>query len=97
MLAELGSAASVIAQMALGILLPHYIVNWDVRGLSQERWLRSWPPASHYSAVVVFGPIAVLVHFVRTRRNVAGLVLGLFGALVAMLPGMLLGLVVPSP
>jgi hypothetical protein len=43
---------------------------------------RSFPPATFWIAVVVFGPLSIPVHFLRTRRDWTGLLLGL-GLLVA--------------
>ena len=70
--------------MALGVLVPAGIVRWDLRRLRGENLARSWPDASLWSAVVVFGFLCVPVHFIRTRRSWGGLglaALGLAGAL----------------
>lgn len=64
--------------MALGIAVPASVVRYDVARLHGERLARAWPDASLWSAVVVFGPLCVPVHFIRTRRSWAGLGLGVF-------------------
>jgi hypothetical protein len=69
----------------LGIVVPAGIVRYDVARLSGERLARAWPEASLWSAVVVFGPLCLPVHFIRTRRNWAGLGLGLAALVVAVL------------
>jgi len=66
----------------LGIAVPAGIVRYDVARLNGERLARAWPDASLWSAVVVFGPLCLPVHFLRTRRGWVGLGLGL-GAFVS--------------
>lgn len=70
---------------ALGIAVPARIVRYDVAKLQGERLARAWPDSSLWSAVVVFGPLCVPVHFIRTRRNWAGLGLGIFWLVCAVL------------
>jgi hypothetical protein len=60
------------------------IIVRDERRLRGERFARSWPPPSRDAAI--FGlwlmgvhPLCVLVHFIRTRRSLAGLGMGLLG------------------
>jgi len=72
------SEALVLAfSLLLNAALPFAIVKYDLRRLSEERLSRAWNEASFLSAVVVFGPLSVPVHFVKTRRSWAGLGLGL--------------------
>ncbi len=71
--------------IVLGILVPAGIVRWDLRRLTGENLARSWPDASLWSAVVVFGPLSVPVHFIRTRRSWAGLGLAAFWLVCALL------------
>lgn len=71
--------------VALGIAVPALIVRRDLAGLGGEELARAWPDASLWSAVVVFGPLSVAVHFMRTRRGWKGLGLAavwLVGALL---------------
>ena len=46
--------------------------------------LQGWNDASFWSAIVVFGPLSIPVHFARTRRSVLGLVIGVFWAGLVM-------------
>jgi hypothetical protein len=62
---------------ALNAALPYLIVKRDLERLPEDRLSRAWNEASFLSAVIVFGPLAVPVHFVKTRRSWAGLALGL--------------------
>ena len=72
------SEVLVIAlSFALNAALPYAIVKRDLARLTPERLSRAWNEASFLSAVVVFGPLCVPVHFVKTRRSWAGLALGL--------------------
>lgn len=63
---------------ALGIAVPANVVRYDLARLQGERLARAWPDSSLWSAVVVFGPLCVPVHFIRTRRSWAGIGLGVF-------------------
>ena len=85
--------------LLLGVFLnsyfPYLIVRFDEKRLSAERLERAWNPASFWIAIVVFGPLALPVHFTRTRRSLVGLGLGLalaaLAVLAAALPLELLG------
>jgi hypothetical protein len=81
----LGEVLLYTVSFALGILVPAMIVRRDLARLGGERLARAWPEASLWSAVVVFGPLCVPVHFIRTRRSWAGLGLGLFWLACALL------------
>jgi hypothetical protein len=75
-----------VLSFALGIAIPATIVRRDLARLTGERLARSWPDASLWSAVVVFGPLCLPIHFIRTRRSLVGAALGLgwfAGAIVA--------------
>ncbi|HWZ89729.1 MAG TPA: hypothetical protein VNW92_12790 [Polyangiaceae bacterium] len=62
---------------AVSRALPYAIVKEDLEGLSPERLSRAWRDTSFLVAVILFGPLALPVHFVKTRRSWAGLGLGL--------------------
>jgi hypothetical protein len=70
---------------ALGIAVPATIVRYDLTRLRGERLERAWPDSSLWSAVVVFGPLCVPLHFLRTRRSWGGLGLGVFWLVVSLL------------
>ena len=63
--------------LALGIAVPAIIVRRDLTRLSGEPLARAWPDASLWAAVVVFGPLCLPIHFIRTRRSLLGIALGL--------------------
>jgi len=67
----------VLFQLAVGIAVPALVIRRDLARLAPERLARSWNDASLWSAIVAFGPVAVVVHFTRTRRSLVGLLLGL--------------------
>jgi hypothetical protein len=69
----------------LGIAVPAGIVRGDLARLQGERLARSWPDASVWAAVVAFGPLCVPVHFIRTRRSLVGIALGLAWLIAALL------------
>jgi len=85
MLPRVGEVLLYLLSFVLGILVPAVIVRWDLGRLTGERLARSWPEASLWSAVVVFGPLCLPVHFIRTRRSWAGLGLGLLWLVGAVL------------
>ncbi len=63
------------------------LVGFDERRLARlrpEQAAHAWPPASKLSALVVFGPLGLVVHFVRTRRSLLGLLLGVLAAAVVL-------------
>jgi hypothetical protein len=74
-----------VLSMALGIAVPALIVTRDLARLTGEPLARAWPDASLWGAVVVFGPICLPIHFIRTRRNWWGLVLAAFWLVTALL------------
>lgn len=83
---------AVVLQLALGIALPAWLLRVDEHRLSPRMLARAWPKASFWSAVVAFGPLCLPVHFVRTRRSVTGLLLGLLALAVALGAQILVGL-----
>lgn len=66
----------LVLQMVLGVALTSAVLRRDMRRLPPLRHRRAWNGASFWSAVVGFGPLCIPVHFVRTRRSVSGLGLG---------------------
>ncbi len=74
------SIYDLLVQMVVGIPLTAWVIRRDMRRLDPVRYARSWNTASFWSAVVGFGPLSILVHFIRTRRNLWGAVLGLLWA-----------------
>lgn len=63
-------------ELALGIFLSWWVVRRDLRRLEPPELDRAWPAASFWSAVVVFAPLCIFVHFVKTRRSLKGVLLG---------------------
>ena len=70
------SVVDLVLQIGLQITLTAWVVRRDMRRAPPERLVRAWNDASFWSAVVVFGPLCIPVHFVRTRRSLVGLVIG---------------------
>lgn len=69
-----------VLTLATSIALPHAVVAWDVSRLSPACRQRMWNSATHWSAIVAFGWLAVVVHFGRTRRSLGGAGLGVVWA-----------------
>jgi hypothetical protein len=85
MLRGVGEVLLYALSFALSIAVPATIVRWDLARLTGERLARAWPDSSVWSAVVVFGPLCLPVHFIRTRRNWVGLALGVAALVAAVL------------
>jgi hypothetical protein len=73
----MAEALVITLGFVLNAALPYLIVKYDLARLGPDRLSRAWNEASFLSAVIVFGPLSVPVHFVKTRRSWAGLGLGL--------------------
>ena len=73
----MGEVLLYTLSFALGIAVPAFIVRRDIARLRGRPLARSWPDASVWSAVVMFGPLCLPIHFVRTRRSWLGALLGL--------------------
>jgi hypothetical protein len=67
----------LLSGLVLSIGLPAALIRRDMRGLPPIQARRAWNSASFWSAVVGFGPLALVVHFTRTRRTVVGALWGL--------------------
>ncbi|MCC6217033.1 MAG: hypothetical protein IT376_19400 [Polyangiaceae bacterium] len=76
---------------ALQIVTPWWLVRRDERRLAPRERARAWNEATFRLAVVVFGPLAVATHFLRTRRTVRGLALGLLASALTALPASAVG------
>ncbi|HET7544623.1 MAG TPA: hypothetical protein VFK05_32360 [Polyangiaceae bacterium] len=74
----------VTTSLVLNALLPYLIVRRDLHRLTGERLARAWTEASFLSAVVAFGPLALPVHYAKTRRSLLGLGLGVGLAALAL-------------
>ncbi len=66
------------------------LVLRDEGRLSPEQRARSWPVSSRNAALVVFGVVALPIHYARTRRSVLGLLGGLALAFVVSVVNSLL-------
>ena len=77
-------------QFVATIFVSAWVVRRDVRRLAPELLSRAWPEPSLWSAVVCFSPICVPIHFVRTRRSLLGIGLGVawFSATVVAVNGL---------
>jgi hypothetical protein len=73
----------VTLELALGILVPWWIVKRDLRRLTGAQLDRAWNDASFWLAIVAFGPLCLPFHFTKTRRSVVGLLLGLLWMIAA--------------
>lgn len=84
----------LVVLLVSGALLP--FLCWaalvvDERRLDPPKLARAWPPASRTAAVLAFGPLAVVLHFARTRGSFQSA-----GELLRKLGGLALGLLVAT-
>jgi hypothetical protein len=90
----------VAVQMLLGIVVPAAVVRRDLRRLAPRERARAWPDVSVWTAVALVSVFAVPIHFFRTRRSFAGVMLGLGWLLAAYAvvlgPVLLLDAVLPE-
>ncbi|HEX4340143.1 MAG TPA: hypothetical protein VH062_29750 [Polyangiaceae bacterium] len=71
------NVVDLVVQIALQVAIAAWIVRRDMRRLRPALYMRSWNDVSFWIAIIVFWPLCIPVHFVRTRRTVWGLVVGL--------------------
>ncbi len=61
----------------------------DERHMRPETLAKAWTPVSRDCALIAFGQFAVFVHYMRTRWNVRGLLLGLGAVVLVTLPSLI--------
>jgi len=81
----LAEVLSLVVQMALGIVVPWWIVRRDLRRRPPEELARAWNDASFWTAIVAFGPLCIPVHFIKTRRSLWSVFEGTDWMVVAIL------------
>nr|PZN22670.1 MAG: hypothetical protein DIU78_15275 [Pseudomonadota bacterium] len=86
----------VLVQLLFGVAAPGLVIRRDIARLSPERWARSWNDATLWAAAAAFGPLALVVHFARTRRSFVGLGLGLLWASAVVAASTLIATAFPS-
>ena len=67
-----------------------WIIKRDEKKLDETMLARAYPPATLIASVFLFQQLAVVVHFVRTRRSFTGFFLGLGWAIAALVPALIL-------
>lgn len=94
------SVTELIVSWIVTTALTFAIIMLDERWMSAERLERAWPPTSRDAAIVAFGPLALLVHFPRTRggfrtwrRFFLGIPFGLFLGVLSLFVVSLVGTV----
>jgi hypothetical protein len=66
-----------------------WIIKRDEKRLDDVMLARAYAPATLIASVFLFQQIAVLVHFIRTRRSFKGFFLGLGWAIAAIIPSII--------
>lgn len=95
------NVAELVLSWLVTTALTFVIIILDERWMGEKLLARAWPPSSRDAAIIAFGPIALLVHFMRTRggfrswkKFFLGLPLGFLMGVVALLVVSIVGSVV---
>ncbi len=72
----MGEILELLVPWVVALALLFALLSWDEARLSPEQLARAWPPATRLLAVVYFGVVSLPIHFGRTRRSAAGILLG---------------------
>lgn len=86
--------AEYVLAAAIQMALPYWLLRRDEGKLSAAQAARRFPDSTFWVAIVAFGPLAIPIHFVRTRRSLVGLALGLAWLAVTLGASMSLGFVI---
>ena len=66
----------LVTQLGLTMWLSWWVIRRDLGRLGPAELGRTWGEASFWVAVVCFAPLCILVHFIKARRSIRGLLLG---------------------
>ncbi len=80
---------AILVSAALSWIVSAWIIKRDEKKLDETMLARAYAPATLIASVFLFQQIAVLVHFIRTRRSFKGFFLGLGWAIAAGVPSMI--------
>jgi hypothetical protein len=80
---DAGSLFALVISVLANLFLSYWVVRRDQDAQGRVRLLRSWNEASLLSAIVLVGPLAIWLHFIKSRRSLAGVLLG-FGWMLAV-------------
>ena len=78
--------AALLASAAVSWAASAWAIKRDEKKLSEAMLARAYAPATLACSVFLFQQLAVLVHFVRTRRSFRGFLLGVGWSIVALVP-----------
>jgi hypothetical protein len=74
---RLADAALLTLLFVLNIGLPVLVVRRDIKRLRAEQLERAWTDVTVLAACLLCGPLCLPIHFVKTRRSIAGFAVGL--------------------
>ncbi|HEY2370415.1 MAG TPA: hypothetical protein VGH87_28660 [Polyangiaceae bacterium] len=81
---------AILVSAAVSWTVSAWIIKRDEKKLDDAMLARAYAPATLIASVFLFQQIAVLVHFIRTRRSFKGFFLGLAWAIAAGIPSVVL-------
>lgn len=81
----MGELLLYLVAFALNTLAPIVLLRHDIARLRGEQLARSWPDSSMWSAALMFGPLCIPVHYLRTRRSLVGVLLAIFWLVYTLL------------
>lgn len=80
---------AILVSGAVSWTVSAWIIKRDEKKLDATMLARAYAPATLIASVFLFQQIAVLVHFIRTRRSFKGFFLGLGWAIAAFVPSII--------
>jgi hypothetical protein len=81
--------AAILLSGAVSWTASALVIKRDEKKLDALMLARAYAPATLIASVFLFQQIAVLVHFIRTRRSVKGFFLGLGWSIAAFIPSII--------
>ncbi|HEY1956521.1 MAG TPA: hypothetical protein VGH28_12945 [Polyangiaceae bacterium] len=85
--------AAMLVSAAVSWTASWWVIKRDEKKLDETMLARAYAPATLACSVFVFQQIAVLVHFIRTRRSFRGFLLGVLWTVVAFVPSIAVELI----
>jgi hypothetical protein len=87
---SIAEVTALLVTSAVTWTVSAWVIKRDEKKLSERMLERAYAPATFIASVFMFQQLAVLVHFVRTRRSFKGFFLGLGWTVAAFVPALVI-------
>jgi ABC-type Co2+ transport system permease subunit len=77
---------AILSSAAVSWIVSALVIKRDEKRLDEEMLLRAYPRATFAVSIFLFQQLAILVHFIRTRRSFKGFLLGIAWTIAAFVP-----------